>query len=124
MPFAALWVHQVRTAKIPPTPEVRLDMAIGLAVLGIPAMLAAWLLWRAWWRQAGPRPSTQDGPRWLLAAATVLMAGVALPAGRVFAPAFVGLVGALGTVWSRGWSSPGSRGAARGWRASCSTGRS
>jgi hypothetical protein len=32
-------------------------MAIWTAVFGTPAMLAAWLLWRAWWRQAGPRLS-------------------------------------------------------------------
>jgi hypothetical protein len=135
--------------------------AIWTAVLGTPWMLAAWLLWRAWWRQAGPRLSVLDGPGRLLAAATAalptdrrdwgaamtaelaqvqdraarwrfaagcaraallppggnltavavtgavaatataataLAAGAALPAGRVFAPSLVGLLGGLATL--------------------------
>jgi hypothetical protein len=76
-PFAYLWVLQVRTAKEPPTAQVRLDIAIWMAVFGTPAMLAAWLLWRAWWRQAGARLASLDGPAWLLAAAAA-----ALPADR------------------------------------------
>ena len=133
-------------------------MAIWMAVFAIPAMLAAWLLWRAWWRRAGARVSALDGPGLLLAAATAtlpaarrdwgaamvaelaqvedraarwrfaagcaraaifppgsnraavgvtgalavaatavaaLVTRVALPAGRVFAPVLVGLVGGL-----------------------------
>jgi hypothetical protein len=144
----------------PLTLRLRLDMAIGLAVLGTPAMVAAWLLWRAWWRQAGDRLAAEDGPAWLVAAAartlpadrrdwgaamaaelaqveergarwrfaagcartalllpgndralgltgalavasvvaTFLATGAALPAGRVFALAFVGLLGGLAVL--------------------------
>ena len=161
LPFALLWAQMVRAAGEPPAAEVRLDMAIGLAVFGTPAMVAAWLLWRAWWRQAGARLSSLDGPGWLLAVATgtlpadrrdwgeamaaeltqvrgpvarwrfaagcaraaafppggnrgavaaaaalavaavaaaLLATGAALPAGRVFALAFVGLLGVLATL--------------------------
>jgi hypothetical protein len=159
-PFAYLWVLQVRDADDPLTVQARLDMAIWMAVLATPWMLAAWLLWRAWWRQAGARLAALDGPGWLLAAAaaalpagrrdwgaamaaelthvpnraarwrfaagcaraavlppgdraavgvagalavaataaTGLAAGAALPAGRVFALAFVGLLGGLATL--------------------------
>ena len=160
-PFAYLWVQMMIDADVPLSFRVRLDMAIWMAVFGIPAMLAAWLLWRAWWRQAGARLSALDGPRWLLAAAaatlpadrrdwgaamaaelaqvpdrrerwrfaagcaraavlppggsraavgvagalavaataaTVPATGAALPAGRVFAPALVGLLGGVTTL--------------------------
>jgi hypothetical protein len=133
-PFAWLWVFQVRSARIPPTPEILLDMAIWMAVFATPTMLAAWLLWRAWWRQAGPRLAGLDGPALLVAAAgatlpagrrgwgeghggragpaagapgalavvalaaTALATGAVLPAGRVFAPVLVGLLGGLATV--------------------------
>jgi hypothetical protein len=41
-----------------------------------PWPIAAWLLWRAWWRQAGVRLSALDGPgRLLVAAAATLPAG-------------------------------------------------
>ena len=53
-PFAWLWVLQMNSARDPLTAQVRLDMAIWMAVFGTPWMIAAWLLWRAWWRQAGP----------------------------------------------------------------------
>ena len=76
-PFACLWVLQVTTARDPLTIRAALDLAIWMAVFGAPATLAAWLLWRAWWRQAGARLSTLDGPGWLLAAAAAT-----LPAGR------------------------------------------
>jgi hypothetical protein len=39
----------------PSTARARLDTAIWMAVFGMPWMLAAWLLWRAWWRRAGAR---------------------------------------------------------------------
>ena len=160
-PFAVLWVLQMRSARDPLTARVRLEMAIWMAVFGTPWMIAAWLLWRAWWRQAGARLSSLDGPGWLLAAAaatlpagrrdwgaamtaelaqvqdraarwrfaagcaraaafppggdraavgvagalasaataaTALATGAALPAGRVFALAFVGLLGGLATL--------------------------
>jgi hypothetical protein len=42
-----------------------------------PWPIAAWLLWRAWWRRAGVRLSALDGPARLVAAATAT-----LPAGR------------------------------------------
>jgi hypothetical protein len=68
-------------------------------------MVAAWLLWRAAWGQAGARLAALDGPGWLLAAAGGLavgvvgvVAGVVLPAGRVFALVFVGLLGGLATL--------------------------
>jgi hypothetical protein len=76
-PFAWLWVLQVNNAGDPLTAQVRLDMAIWMAVFGTPWMLAAWLLWRAWWRQAGAELSALDGPGWLLAAAAAT-----LPTGR------------------------------------------
>jgi hypothetical protein len=160
-PFAWLWVLQMRSTADPLTAQVRLDMAIWMAVFGTPWMLAAWLLWRAWWRQAGARLSGLDGPGWLVAAAVARLpgdrrdwgaamaaelaqvqgrparwrfaagcartalfppggsrtavgitgalavaalvaaaqaAGAALPAGRVFALTFVGLLGGLATV--------------------------
>ena len=160
-PFAFLWVQMMANADDPLTARARLDMAIWMAVFGTPAMIAAWLLWRAWWRQAGARVSGMDGPGWLLAAAAatlpadrrdwgaamaaelaqvqdrpsrwrfaagcaraavfppgggrtavevtgalavaatvaaVLVTGAVLPAGRVFALAFVGLVGALAVL--------------------------
>jgi len=52
-PFSYLWVQMTINADVPLSFRVRLDMAIWMAVFGVPAMLAAWLLWRAWWRQAG-----------------------------------------------------------------------
>jgi hypothetical protein len=71
-PFACLWAVQARDAEPPPA-NVVLDIAIWMAVFGTPAMLAAWLLWRAWWRQAGERLSALDGPGWLLAAAAATL---------------------------------------------------
>ena len=47
--------------------------AIGMAVFGTPWVVAAGLLWRAWWRQAGARLATLDGPGWLLAAAAAML---------------------------------------------------
>jgi hypothetical protein len=76
-PFACLWVVQVANAPDPLTARAVLDIANWMAVLGTPTMLAAWLLWRAWWRQAGPGLSGMDGPAWLLSAA-----GAMLPADR------------------------------------------
>jgi hypothetical protein len=72
-PFALLWVQMMRSADDPLTARVRLDMAIWMAVFGTPWMIAAWLLWRAWWRQAGATLSAMDGPAWLLAAAATTL---------------------------------------------------
>jgi hypothetical protein len=72
-PFVYLWVQMMNSADDPPTAQVRLDMAIWLAVFGTPCIIAAWLLWRAWWRQAGAELSALDGPAWLLAAATATL---------------------------------------------------
>ena len=72
-PFAYLWVQMMRSADDPLTARVRLDMAIWMAVFGTPWMIAAWLLWRAWWRQAGATLSATDGPGWLLAAAATTL---------------------------------------------------
>jgi hypothetical protein len=175
-PFAWLWVMQVRAADDPLTLRTRLDMAIWMTVFGAPWVLAARLLWRAWWRQAGTQLSSLDGPGLLLAAAaatlpaerrdwgaamtaelaqvqdraarwrfaaggaraaafpprgnpaavrvagvlavvavaaTWQLAGAALPAGRVFALVFVGLLGGLATLAvarsrrvGRGWAGP------------------
>jgi hypothetical protein len=155
-------------------------IAVGVAVLLAPFLwlwaVAAWLLWRAWWRQAGVRLSALDGPGRLLAAAAAtlpagrrdwgeamaaelaqvpvqeraarwrfaagcaraavfppggsrvavgvagvavaataagsLATGAVLPAGRVFAPTFVGVVGGLATLavarsHRAGWAWPG-----------------
>jgi hypothetical protein len=187
-PFAFLWVQMVRAADEPPTAQVGLELAIWMAVFATPWMIAAWLLWRAGWRQAGARLSSLDGPgrllavatatlpadrrdwgeamaaeltqvrdpaaRWrfaagcartavfppggsrvAVAAAAVLAAvavavvalgtGAVLPAGRVFALAFVGLLGVLATLavarsrgtggsGQAGWTGPGPAGAGRG----------
>jgi hypothetical protein len=149
------------SADDPLTAQTRLDMAIGMAVFAIPWVIAAGLLWRAWWRRAGARLSGLDGPAWLLAAAAAtlpddrrdwgvamaaelaqvqdrparwrfaagcartavfpprdhraalavtgtlvvvavvaaaLVTGAVLPAGRLFALAFVGLVGGLAVL--------------------------
>jgi hypothetical protein len=72
-PFVGLWVLMVRGADDPLTARARLDLAIWLAVFGAPWMLAARLLWRAWWRRAGPGLSVLDGPAWLLVAATATL---------------------------------------------------
>jgi hypothetical protein len=72
-PFAYLWAQMMHSADDPLTVRVRLDMAMGMAVFGTPAMLAAWLLWRAWWRQAGAELSGMDGPARLLAAAAATL---------------------------------------------------
>jgi hypothetical protein len=161
-PFAWLWALQMVHDDLDPlTFRARLELAVWMAVFGTPWMLSAWLLWRAWWRQAGDRLSRMDGPGWLLAAAAAtlpdgrrdwgaamaaelaqiedraarwrfaagcaraallplggdrvavgvaggvavaavaaaaLATGAALPAGRVFALAFVGLLGGLATL--------------------------
>jgi hypothetical protein len=160
-PFVYLWVASMRSADDPLTFRARLDMAIWIAVFGTPSMVAARLLWRAWWRRTGDRLAALDGPAWLLAAATAtlpadrrdwgramaaelaqvqgraarwrfaagcartavfpprgnraavgvagalavtataataLATGAALPAGRVFALTFVGLLGGLATL--------------------------
>ena len=160
-PFVALWIGMMRGADDPPTVRARLDMAIWMAVFGTPWVVAAQLLWQAWWRRAGAELSVLDGPALLLAAAaatlpadrrdwgaamtaelaqvqdpaarwrfaagcaraavfppggnraavavagavalaalaaTGLATGAALPAGRVFALSFVGLVGGLATM--------------------------
>ena len=163
----------------------RMGRLSGLIVVVVVVMLApfvwlwavaAWLLWRAWWRQAGVRLSALDGPGRLLAAAAAtlpagrrdwgaameaelaqvpvqeraarwrfaagcaraavfppggsrvavgvagvavaataaaaLATGAVLPAGRVFAPTFVGVVGGLATLavarsHRAGWAWPG-----------------
>jgi hypothetical protein len=72
-PFVYLWVASMRSADDPLTFRARLDMAIWLAVFGTPAVVAARLLWRAWWRRAGARLSALDGPAWLLAAAAATL---------------------------------------------------
>jgi hypothetical protein len=46
-PFAFLWILPVTSAHDPLTVRAVLELAIAIAVLGTPAMLAAWLLWRA-----------------------------------------------------------------------------
>jgi hypothetical protein len=72
-PFAYLWVQMMVSADDPLTAQDRLDLAIGMAVFGTPWVIAAGLLWRAWWRQAGARLSTLDGPGRLLAAAAAML---------------------------------------------------
>jgi hypothetical protein len=73
-PFVWPWALQVSAADDPPTFRIRLDMAIWLvAVFGAPWVLAAQLLWRTWWRQAGGELSTLDGPALLLTAAAATL---------------------------------------------------
>jgi hypothetical protein len=74
-PFAYLWVQMVGNADDPLTFRVRLGMAIWMVVFGTPWMVAAWLLWRAWWRRAGAGLAALDGPARLLAAATAALPG-------------------------------------------------
>ena len=172
-PFACLWVLVLASVREPPTARARLELAIWMAVFATPWMVAAGLLWRAWWRQAGARLSGMDGPGWLLAAAAatlpvdrrewgaamaaelaqvpdrparwrfaagcaraavfppggsrmavgvtgalavtatvaaLLVAGAAVPAGRVFAPVFVGLVGGLAVLTVARWGRVGRAG--------------
>jgi hypothetical protein len=144
--------------------DKRIGLLGGLVAAAIgPWAIAAWLLWRAWWRQAGVRLAALDGSARLLAAATATLpadrrdwgaamaaelaqvpvqeraarwrfaagcawaaifppggtraavgvagvlavtataaaagaTGAALPAGRVFVPVFVGLLGGLATL--------------------------
>jgi hypothetical protein len=70
VPFAYLWVVSMGNADDPLTVRARLDMAIWMAVFGTPWMVAARLLWRAWWRRAGARlAEVRDrGARWRFAA--------------------------------------------------------
>jgi hypothetical protein len=116
-PFVYLWVVSMRGADDPLSFRARLDMAIWIAVFGTPWMVAARLLWRAWWREAGARLSTLDGPVLLLAAAAA-----ALPADRRD-------WGAAKTAELPRCRAPrragGSRSAAPGWRSSrpATTGR-
>jgi hypothetical protein len=95
--FACLWALQARDAEPPPA-NVLLDIAIWTAVLGAPAMLAAWLL--RWRFAAGCARTALFPPRASGAAVSVtgalaaaVLTGAALPAGRVFALVFVGLLG-------------------------------
>jgi hypothetical protein len=71
--FLYLWVQMMINADDPLTLRIRLDMAIWIAVVGTPWMVAARLLWRAWWRRAGAELSRMDGPAWLLAAAAATL---------------------------------------------------
>jgi hypothetical protein len=75
VPFVYLWVQMMINADDPLTLRIRLDMAIWIAVFGTPWMVAARLLWRAWWRRAGAELSRMDGPAWLLAAAAATLPG-------------------------------------------------
>jgi hypothetical protein len=72
-PFAYLWIGMMAGAREPLSFRVRLDMAIWMAVFGTPWMVAAHLLWRAWWRRAGAELSALDGPAQLLAAAAATL---------------------------------------------------
>jgi hypothetical protein len=58
--------------------DKRIGLLGGLVAVAVsfaigPLAIAAWLLWRAWWRQAGVRLSALDGPARLLAAATATL---------------------------------------------------
>jgi hypothetical protein len=72
-PFAYLWIGMMASADDPLTLRLRLDMALWMAVFGTPWMVAAQLLWRAWWRRAGAGLSELDGPARLLAAAAAAL---------------------------------------------------
>jgi hypothetical protein len=72
-PFVYLWVAMTRDGDDPLTFRARLELAIWIAVFATPWMIAARLLWRAWWRQAGARLSSLDGPARLLAAAAATL---------------------------------------------------
>jgi hypothetical protein len=72
-PFAYLWLAMMASARDPLTFRVRLDMAIWTAVFGTPWMVAAQLLWRAWWRRGGAELSALDGPARLVAAAAATL---------------------------------------------------
>jgi hypothetical protein len=72
-PFAYLWIGMMASADDPLTLRLRLDMALWMAVFGTPWMVAAQLLWRGWWRQAGAGLSALDGPARLLTAAATML---------------------------------------------------
>jgi hypothetical protein len=67
--FAGLGVAAVNAGP-PPTANEQIEAVSGYALIGTPWTIAAWLLWRAWWRRAGARLSGMDGPARLLAAAS------------------------------------------------------
>jgi hypothetical protein len=72
--FAALGVA---TAGPPEDPGGWLQLAVNWAVFAAPSVLAARILWRAWWAQTGARLSTMDPLARLLATAVA-----SLPADR------------------------------------------
>src|SRR5918994_972275 len=102
----------------PLTLRIRLDMAIWIAVFGTPWMVAARLLWRAWWRRAGAELSRMDGPAWVPAAAAATLPGDRREWGRPWRPSSP----RSRTGWRGGGSRPAgpgrrsSRPAATGWR--------
>jgi hypothetical protein len=72
--FAALGIA---TSGPPEAPGGWLQIAINWAVFAAPSVLAARILWRAWWARTGARLSTMDPPARLLATAVA-----SLPADR------------------------------------------
>jgi hypothetical protein len=63
----------MNSADAPSTFQARLGAALFMVVLGAPWVIAARLLWRAWWRRAGAGLAGQDGPARLLAAASATL---------------------------------------------------
>src|SRR5262245_1526024 len=67
--FAVFWAVEFLTGDPPEFPSQYLFSAIMVAVVATPWVIAARLLWRAWWAGAAAGLSARDGPATLLAAA-------------------------------------------------------
>lgn len=65
--FAALWAIEFGLGAPPEVGYVA--SAVLVAMIAMPWVIAARLLWRAWWARSGAGRSTMDWPGWLLAAA-------------------------------------------------------
>jgi hypothetical protein len=71
--FAGLWAMMVSAGDQQLSAGQRVGVALVMAVLATPWLIAGWLLWGAWWRRAGAGLSRLDGPARLLAAARAML---------------------------------------------------
>jgi hypothetical protein len=66
--FVVFWMIAVATSDRPRTFDEHMANAVAWAVFATPSLIAARLLWRAWWLRDGARVIEMDGPARLLAA--------------------------------------------------------
>jgi hypothetical protein len=69
--FATLWA--VEFGLRGPSGPGYAASAVLVAIVATPWVIAAWLLWRAWWARRGPAVAAMDGPARLLAAAVAVL---------------------------------------------------